>query len=63
MDLILKSLQCIIRGGDDAVDSNIVILCEDDNEDSQIEQGKFSVCRRQSSFSGRIRRQETITCI
>ena len=35
MDVILKALQSIMRGGDDAEDSNIVFsLCEDDQEDS-----------------------------
>jgi hypothetical protein len=35
MDVILKALQSIMRGGDDAEDSNIVVsLCEDDQEDS-----------------------------
>ena len=49
MDLILKSLQCIIRGGDDAVDSNIVILCEDDNEDSQSKENLASADGNQVS--------------
>ena len=34
MDVILKALQKIMRGGDDAEDSNIVVSCEDDQEDS-----------------------------
>ena len=49
IDLILKSLQCIIRGGDDAVDSNIVILCEDDNEDSQSKENLASADGNQVS--------------
>jgi hypothetical protein len=34
MDVILMALQSIMRGGEDAEDSNIVVsLCEDDQED------------------------------